>query len=267
MGDKPGQVEDGRIRAALAARLRAAGSVYAEDEADILLSAATTADERERMVRERAAGRPLEYVVGWAWFCQLKIFVDPGVFVPRVRSEFLVQEARAHLSGHAVVVDLGCGTGALGAALWAAAPDATVYAVDRDPAAVRCARRNLSPHRVYEGDLYEALPPHLAGRVNLIVANVPYVPSASLAHLPREARLYEAPMALDGGADGLDVLRRVADGAPTWLAAGGHLLVESSEAQAPHVAACFRRGGLLATVARCEALEATVVVGSKPLGP
>ncbi|MDA8200962.1 MAG: hypothetical protein M0Z54_16295 [Thermaerobacter sp.] len=122
-------------------------------------------------------------------------------------------------------------------------------------------------HRVYEGNLYDALPPELAGRVKLMVANAPYVPSASLSQMPREARLYEAPRALDGGVDGLDVLRRVADGSPTWLAVGGHLLVESSAAQAPHVATHFSRCGLLATVTYCKPLEATVVTGRKPFAP
>lgn len=254
---------EGHTRSAVAARLRAAGSVYAEDEADILLSAAETAEDLERMVRERVAGRPLEYTVGWAWFCGLKIVVEPGVFVPRVRTEFLARQAAARLSADAVVVDLCCGTGALGAALLAAAPEAAVYAVDRDPAAVRCARRNLSGGRVYEGNLYEALPEELAGRVTLMVANAPYVPTAALAQLPREARLHEAPMALDGGADGLDILRRVADGAPRWLAPGGHLLVEASEAQGPVLAAYFRGVGLREAVASSEELEATVVVGTQ----
>ena len=254
---------EGHTQSAVAARLRAAGSVYAEDEADVLLSAAETAEDLERMVRERVAGRPLEYTVGWAWFCGLKIVVEPGVFVPRVRTEFLAHQAAARLSAHVVVVDLCCGTGALGAALLAAAPEAAVYAVDRDPAAVRCARRNLTGGRVYEGNLYDPLPEELAGRVTLMVANAPYVPTAALAQLPREARLHEAPMALDGGPDGLDILRRVADGAPTWLAAGGHLLVESSEAQGPPVAAYFRSRGLLAAIAYSEKLEATVVTGTK----
>lgn len=254
---------DGTSRAALAARLAAGGSVYADEEADLLLSAAETVEDLERMARERVAGRPLEYVVGWAWFCGVKVFVDSGVFVPRVRTQFLVEQAQAWLPAHPVIIDMCCGTGAVGAALLRAAPDASLYAVDIDPAAVRCARRNLGADRVYQGNLYDPLPPELTGLVHVIVANAPYVPSAALPHLPREARLHEAPVALDGGADGLDVLRRVADGASPWLAPGGHLLVESSEAQGPRVAEEFARRGLLADIACAEELEATVVMGTK----
>lgn len=263
MGDELGWAGEGRSRAALAARLAAGGSVYADEEADLLVSAAETPGDLERMVRERVAGRPLEYVVGWAWFCGLKIFVEPGVFVPRVRTEFLVEQARRRLAPHVIIVDLCCGSGAVGAALLAAAPDAALYAADIDPAAVRCARRNLGADRVWEGDLYDPLPPALVGRVNLIVANAPYVPRQAVARLPREARLHETPVALDGGVDGLDVLRRVAEGASTWLAAGGHLLVEASEAQGPKVADCFAQQGLWPAIACSEALETTVVVGRR----
>ncbi len=263
MGDERRRAREGGGRPALAARLAAGGSVYADEEADLLLSAAETAEDLERMVRERVDGRPLEYVVGWAWFCGLKIFVEPGVFVPRVRTAFLVEQAQRRLAPYMVMVDLCCGSGAVGAALLAVAPDAALYAVDIDPAAVGCARRNLGADRVWEGDLYDALPAELAGRVNLIVANAPYVPHQAVPQLPREARLHEARIALDGGADGLDVLRRVAEGAKSWLAAGGHLLVEASAAQGPKVADCFAQEGLSPAIAYSEALEATVVVGRR----
>jgi release factor glutamine methyltransferase len=250
----------------IVARLRAAGCVFAEDEARLLISTAPTPADLEVMVHRRAAGLPLEHVVGWAEFGGLRIAVDPGVFVPRRRSEFLVSQAVGRARPGAVVVDLCCGSGALGAALAAALEDAEVHAVDIDPAAVACARRNLvaAGGRVYEGDLYAPLPAGLRGRVDILLANVPYVPTREVGLLPAEARLHEARVALDGGADGLAVLRRVSAAAPGWLAPGGHLLVETSERQAPQAVEAFARGGLTAQVASSEELDATVIIGTRP---
>src|SRR5215813_3530505 len=138
----------------IVARLRAAGCVFAEDEARLLMTAARTPAELEVMVGQRAAGRPLEQVLGWAEFCSLRIAVAPGVFVPRRRTEFLVRQAGALARPGAVIVDLCCGAGAIGAALAAAVDRAEVHAADIDPAAVRCARQNLPGGHVYQGDLY-----------------------------------------------------------------------------------------------------------------
>src|SRR5919201_2098649 len=233
----------------IVARLRAAGCVFAEDEARLLMSAARTPAELDVMVGQRAAGLPLEQVLGWAGFCGLRIAVTPGVFVPRRRTELLVRQAVARARPGAVIVDLCCGAGAIGAALAAAVDRAEVHAADIDPAAVRCARQNLPAGRVYQGDLYDALPARLRGRVAILAANVPYVPSDEIAFLPPEARAHEPRAALDGGADGLDVLRRVAAGAAAWLAPGGHLLSETSERQAPLAEAVFTASGLTARVA------------------
>jgi release factor glutamine methyltransferase len=253
----------------IVARLRAAGCVFAEEEARLLLAAARAAADLAAMVDRRVAGVPLEHVLGWAEFCGLRVAVDPGVFVPRRRTEFLVQQAAALARPGAVVVDLCCGSGALGVALAAAVDLAEVHAADVDPAAVRCARRNLvaAGGRVYEGDLYEPLPATLRGRVDLLLANVPYVPTGAIGLLPAEARLHEATVALDGGADGLDVLRRVATEALRWLAPGGHLLVETSERQVPRAVDIIRRDGLIAWVAESDGLDATVVIGSRPASP
>ena len=98
--------------------------------------------------------------------------------------------------------------------------------------------------------------------MDVLLANVPYVPTERIALMPSEARTARAAVALDGGEDGLDVLRRVADGAPAWLATGGSLLVEISEAQAPQALAAFARAGLAPRVARSEELDATVVIGT-----
>jgi release factor glutamine methyltransferase len=247
------------------ARLRAAGCVFAEDEAELLTAAARTPAELEAMVGRRAAGEPLEQVLGWAEFCGLRIAVAPGVFVPRRRTEFLVSEAAALARPGAVIVDLCCGAGAIGAALAAAVERAEVHAADVDPVAVRCARQNLPAARVYSGDLYEALPSGLRGRIAILAANVPYVPTGDIAFLPSEARAHEPRAALDGGPDGLGVLRQVAAGAPAWLAPGGHLLSETSAGQAALAETALAAAGLTARVVTSGDLAATVVIGQRPL--
>jgi release factor glutamine methyltransferase len=307
-------------RSDIVARLRAAGCVFAEDEARLLISEARTPAELTAMVDRRAAGLPLEHVIGWAEFCGLRIAVDPGVFVPRRRTEFLVSqavlldrppaparpgaavaggsggpppradmgraqarasgvqarasgdrtgatEARTGITGaRTVVVDLCCGSGAVGAALAAALGEIELHAADIDPAAAACARRNVAATggRVYEGDLYDPLPAALRGRVDLLAANVPYVPADEVGLLPPEARTHEPRVALDGGADGLDVLRRVAADAVGWLAPGGHLLTEISDRQAPGAVKAVAGGGLIPRVASSEELNATVIIGTRP---
>ncbi|MCX4786282.1 MULTISPECIES: putative protein N(5)-glutamine methyltransferase [unclassified Streptomyces] len=247
--------------------LRAAGCVFAEEEAELILSTATGPAELAAMVERRAAGLPLEHVLGWAEFSGLRIAVDPGVFVPRRRTEFLVRQAAALAGSGAVVVDLCCGSGALGAALAATLDGIELHATDVEPAAVRCARRNVADTgRVYEGDLFEPLPGSLRGRVEILLANVPYVPTEDVELLPPEARIHEPRVALDGGRDGLDVLRRVTAEAPRWLAPGGHLLVETSERQAARAEETIARSGLIPRVVTSDELYATVVVATRP-GP
>ncbi|WP_202512351.1 putative protein N(5)-glutamine methyltransferase [Streptomyces sp. SID3343] len=272
-------------------RLRAAGCVFAEDEAELLFSAAGSPAELAAMVERRIVGLPLEHVLGWAEFCGLRVAVDPGVFVPRRRTEFLARQAaellRQAAAGQArrgacraggrtgralalaparpVVVDLCCGSGAVGAVLAAARTEIDLYAADIDPAAVRCARRNIgSGGSVYEGDLYDPLPDTLRGRVDVLVVNAPYVPTEAIGLLPPEARIYESRVALDGGVDGLDIQRRVAADALAWLAPGGRLLIETSERQAPRTVATFADHGLAPRVVECDDLDATVVIGTKP---
>ncbi|MDX6742479.1 putative protein N(5)-glutamine methyltransferase [Actinocorallia sp. A-T 12471] len=245
------------------ALLRGAGCVFAEDEAAILVGAAGSVGELREMVARRVRGVPLEHVVGWAEFAGVRVGVAPGVFVPRRRTEFLVGEAVGLLVEGAVVVDLCCGSGALGAAVKAAREDVELHAADVDPAAVACARGNVRG-AVYEGDLFEALPGRLRGRVDVLLANVPYVPSGEIALLPSEAREHEARAALDGGPDGLDVLRRVAAEAPAWLAPGGSVLVETSERQVEAAVAAFAGSGLSVRVATDDEYDATVVVASLP---
>lgn len=250
---------------ALVARLRAAGCVFAEDEAELLLSTARTPDELDTMARRRCAGEPLELVLGWAQFHGLRVAVSPGVFVPRRRTEFLAERAAGLARPGAVVVDLCCGSGAVATSLAAAVDGLDLHAADVEPAAVRCARRNLAgAGRVHEGDLYAALPSRLRGRIDVLVANTPYVPTSEIPLLPPEARDHEPLVTLDGGADGLDVQRRVAAGARSWLAPGGSLLVETSGRQAVRAMAVFAGAGLIPRLLRDEELEAHVVVGVRP---
>jgi release factor glutamine methyltransferase len=251
--------------ATVVTRLRAAGCVFAEEEAEMLLAAAAGPSELDAMVERRAAGLPLEHVVGWADFAGLRIEVDSGVFVPRRRTEFLVGQAVGLARPGALCVDLCCGSGAAGAVLLSAVEGAEVYASDIEPAAVRCARRNIEPRggRVVEGDLFAPLPDALRGRVEVLVANVPYVPTEEVGLLPPEAREHEPLIALDGGSDGLDVLRRVAAEAADWLAPGGHLLVETSERQAARAVEAVSGHGLTPRLVTSDELYATVVVSTR----
>lgn len=239
------------------ARLRAAGCVFAEDEARLLIEAG---GDLSALVARRIAGEPLEVLLGWAEFAGRRVAVDAGVFVPRRRSELLVALASSRLASGGVVVELCCGTAAVATVLAGAGVEA--HAADIDPAAVGCARRNLDGRgTVYRGDLYEALPSSLRGRVDVLIANAPYVPTSAIALMPPEARLHEPRQALDGGPDGLDVQRRVAAAAPAWLAEGGALLIETSVEQAPATVALMTAVGLAAQVHRDEDLDATAVLG------
>lgn len=251
--------------AAVVNRLRAAGCVFAEDEAHLLMSAAGGPAQLAAMVDRRADGEPLEYVIGWAEFCGLRIAVEQGVFVPRHRTELLVAETAARIRPGAVLVDMCCGSGAVGAAVAHARPGVQLHAADVDPVAVVCARRNVASvgGRVFVGDLYDALPSTLRARVDIVVANVPYVPTADIELLPREARDHEPRVSLDGGEDGLDVVRRLVHGAQDWLTPGGHLLVETSDLQASAAAELFSASGLAARIVGDDDLEATVVVGER----
>ena len=222
--------------------------MFAEEEAALLLAQASGADELEAMVVARESGLPLEQVLGWVELDGGRYVVAPGVFVPRQRSLLLLRLAAPRLRPGAVVVDLCCGTGALGAALLARQPGLDLHAADLDPAAVACARRNLPAERVHAGDLFDALPATLRGRVDVLVANAPYVPTDAIAAMPPEARDHEHRVALDGGADGLDVQRRLVAPAPDWLAPGGLLLLETGRDQAPDTAALVAAAGLRAAV-------------------
>jgi len=246
-------------------KLRTAGCVFAEDEARLLISEAQTLDKLLDMVEQRATGLPLEHIIGWADFCGIRIEVEQGVFVPRRRTEFLVQQTAALTTPESIIVDLCCGTGAVGVALAKIIGHIELYATDIDSASVRCARRNttLVGGNVYEGDLYHPLPPILHNRVDILVANAPYVPTDSIELLPQEARKYETRRALDGGLEGLDIQKRIASEASLWLALGGHLLIETSQKQALQTAEILAQSGLIPKVTHCVELDATVVIGTQ----
>jgi release factor glutamine methyltransferase len=256
----------------LIAALRAAGCVFAEDEARLLREQARTPEKLAELLGRRVAGEPLEHVLGWAEFAGLRIPVAPGVFVPRRRTALLVDEAVAVLAGGpgGVVVDVCCGSGVIAAALAArlAGRNVDLHAADVDPAAVRAARTTLAGlAEVHEGDLLDALPGRLRGRIGMIVASPPYVPSDAVRLMPPEARDHEPRTALDGGVDGLAVVRRLVAQAPTWLRPGGHLLIDLGETQATTAVRVLGDAGFDARVASDDDLGATVVVARLRLRP
>lgn len=250
---------------AITAALRESGSVFAEEEAQLLLSAFDAPDELAQKVQQRISGIPIQVILGWAEFHGVRIEISPGVFIPRPRSEFLVDQALSHCAPNSIVVDLCCGSGAIGMAIISALSQIGLYASDSDPRAVRCARQNIASlgGHVFEGDLFAALPTKLQGRVDLIVANAPYVPTDEIEMMPREAREHEPRETLDGGPDGLDVHRRIAKEANIWLVRDGRLLVETSQDQAELMACIFELNQLEAQIVSSDEYDATVVIGRK----
>ncbi len=249
--------------AELTVRLRAAGCVFAEEEARLLAGTGAPADVLAAMVDQRVAGLPLEHVLGWVDFCGLRLAVGPGVFVPRQRSAFLVECAARLTPTGTTVLDLCCGCGALGAALAHEVGHVSLHASDISGTAVGIARRNLAAldAELYVGDLFEPLPAALRGAVGTLLCNTPYVPSSRLATLPPEAREHEPLVSLDGGEDGLELQRRVARQARGWLAPGGHLLFEVGDDQAEASVRLLTDAGLTAWSRSREDIGATVVIG------
>jgi release factor glutamine methyltransferase len=244
--------------------------VYAEDEASLLLEAAGQESvgqdlaALERLVAARVEGEPLEQLIGWVAFAGLRIAVGPGVFVPRRRTELLAEQAVSLIDDRSVVVELCCGAGAVAAVLQRSHRLLALYAVDIDQTAVDYARRNLSePAVILVGDLYDPLPSRLHDGVDVIVANAPYVPTAAIPLMPREARDHEPAVALDGGVDGADIHRRIIAGAPSWLRRGGRLLIETGREQSVITAAAMRDHGLDVDVVIDDDRDATVVVGRR----
>ncbi len=206
---------------AVVERLRVAGCVAAEDEADVLVGAAPDVDVLDRWLARRELGEPLAWIVGRSRFCGQDVHVAPGVYVPRWQSEELAVRGAALLRPRGRAVDLCTGSGAIAVHLAAAVPDATVVGADIDPLAVACARRNGVTAVV--ADLGSAFAPESFDVLTLVA---PYVPRAAMALLPPDVRRHEPALALDGGDDGLDVVRRGVIDAGRLLRPGGHLVVE-----------------------------------------
>jgi release factor glutamine methyltransferase len=210
------------VRQKMIERLRAAGCVAAEAEADEMLAATADPTMLDRWVSRREAGESLAWIVGWTTFCGRRLHVDPGVYVPRPQTEELARRAAALLPVGGRAVDLCTGTGAIAAHLMVGDPTATVIGTELDERAARCARRNGVTVVVSDlGQAFRPWPPF-----DVVTAVAPYVPTEAIALLPSDVRAHEPRLALDGGTDGLDLVRRVVETAGQILRPGGHLLVE-----------------------------------------
>lgn len=202
----------------------------AEEAAKLIRAAAGDPDMLDDLVSRRTNGEPIAWLTGSVTFCGVRLFVAPGVYVPRRQTEPLAQRAATLLPSAGIAADLCTGVGAIPAVLASAAPSARVVATELDDNAVRCARRNGV--EVFEGFLDGPLPQELEHRVDVLTAVVPYVPTNSLRLLPRDVQAYEPRLALDGGIDGTDLLAEVVRRSTRWLLPGGWLLLELGGNQA-----------------------------------
>lgn len=250
-------------------RLTASGMAEPAIEAEVLLRHALAVDrttlytrweatisegawQRYRQLLDlRTSGRPMHYIVGAREFMGLMFTVDERVMIPRPETELLVEYVVQVYrdQAEAILVDVGTGSGCIAISLARFLPDATVYAVDISAAALQVARANAHRHGVadrvcfIEGDLLAQFPVHLAGRINAIVSNPPYVPRAQGATLPREIRDYEPAVAILAPGDGLELHRRLIGGSPPWLRNSASLAMEVGPGQAQEVAAAMHRDG------------------------
>lgn len=233
----PTAQQDGEL---LLARLAGTTRLGLHLEPDRILDPGTLA-RLQAVVGRRAGGEPLQYLLGEEEFQGLRLSVGPGVFIPRPETELLVERAVAVCpEGPAVAVDLCTGSGAVACTLAVRRPALRVFAVELVPEALAWARTNVrrlllgDRVTVVEGDLWDALAGlPVAGRCDLVVANPPYIAGPALAGLPPEVRDFEPSSALDGGPDGLTVVRRILARAPAYLKVGGRLLLEIGHDQAP----------------------------------
>ena len=239
-GSMPGPVVD---RRSVVRRLAAAGCVAADEEADELMAGAPDGDALEGWVRRREQGEPLAWITGSLVFCGRVIRVDPGVYVPRIQSQELARRAGVLLAAdRARALDVCTGAGAVAVHLMAAAPRAQVIGVDIDMRSARCARRNGVAAVV--GDLGQAFG---SGMFDVVTAVAPYVPSGDMRLLPADVQRYEPRRALDGGDDGLDVVRRVVASAARLLRRGGWLVIELGADQDATLAGALAGSGFDAT--------------------
>ena len=207
---------------------------HADDEMDDKLLLASAA-----LINERCKGRPLQYVLGSADFYGIDLAVDERVLIPRPETELLAEEAIAALKDRPFpkALDLCTGSGAIAAAVAANVPNVKVVATDLSPKAFMLARVNLRPYenvKVLRGDLFGALAEDELP-FDAVLTNPPYIPSDVIPTLSAEVKDFEPRMALDGGADGLDIIRRIIKEAPEHLKSGGMLLMEIGDDQGPAV--------------------------------
>jgi release factor glutamine methyltransferase len=229
-------------RSSVEQALAAAGCITPRDEADALLRAAGGDPlALAEMLERRIGGEPLPWITGSIRFCGLEVRVSPGVYVPRWQTEPLARLAASLLPPTGIAVDLCTGAGAVAMVLAAAAPDARVFATDVDALAVACAHTNGVD--ALEGTLDEPLPDALEGLVDVLTAVPPYVPSGELRFLPRDVGEHEPRSALDGGADGTEVLAEIVRRAPRWLRPGGGLVLELGGDQAHVLAPVLGQAG------------------------
>ncbi len=209
------------------------------------------------VIERRARREPLQYLLGWEDFHGLRLAVTPDVLVPRPETEGLVEWAVELLGGRPdpVLADLGTGSGAIACAIARALPAAEVLAVEVSVGALAVASRNVrelglsSRVRLLAGDLFAPLG-SIPASLDLVVANPPYLPSAVIASLPPEVSRHEPRAALDGGPDGMAVIRRIVAGAPAVLKRGGWLLMEIGEEQAGPLASRMAAEGFSGIRAR-----------------
>lgn len=227
----------------MARRLEAAGCVAPEEEAAELSAAAGGDDEiLAAFVERRSTGEPLAWITGTTVFCGSPVAVEPGVFVPRWQSEPLAERAAQLLPPGGRAIDLGTGSGAVACVLIERCPTATVLGTERDPVAARCARRNGVV--VAQGDLFDGVPESWKGTVDVIVGVLPYVPTGEMQYLPHDVCVFEPRTALDGGQDGLVVVRRAVIESRQWLRARGHLLLELGGDQPDALVPILEEAGL-----------------------
>ncbi|MDQ3953601.1 MAG: peptide chain release factor N(5)-glutamine methyltransferase [Actinomycetota bacterium] len=199
------------------------------------------------MVRRRLAGEPLQYVLGTAAFRRLELRVGSGAFIPRPETELVAERAMERLPRGGLLVDLGTGSGAIALAVADERRDARVVASELSPAAARWAtsNRDLLGLRVdlYEGDLFEPLPRDLAGRVDVVVSNPPYIDPGERSVLPTDVVDHEPDVALFAPATGTSVIERIASETPAWLRRDGWLVLEIGETHGDAVRTILERNG------------------------
>lgn len=222
-------------------------------------------DRFREFVRRRSQREPVQYILGATEFWSLELEVDARVLIPRADTEVLVEESLALGPADARVLDVGTGSGAVAVALSHERPDWQMTAIDVDPGVLAVAAANAERHGLAgriafrEADLAD-LP---GGPFDLVVGNPPYIPSAEWAELMPEVRDFEPRLALDGGSDGLDCYRLLADQAARLLAPGGWLLVEVGIGQADAVANLFAAAGLGDLRQRSDYADIPRVVGAR----